>query len=125
MARGIREFSGLVSDVEKVVHLRELFERNADDVAWISSLNETGPWCILSIDRFKKNHDAEREALRRSGHTIFVLDAQWSKQGYWLQCERLVRWWPQILDQARLVSQGAFQVPWQHSSGSKFRAIKL
>lgn len=125
MARGLRELSRAQSDIEEVAHLRDLFPRNASDVEWIEKLNATGPWCILSCDRFKKNHDAEREALRRSGHTVFVLDPQWAKQEYWLQCERLVRWWPQIIEQARLVAKGAFRVPWAHSSKSKFQGIKL
>lgn len=125
MARGIGGMSGIVQDVVEVRHLSDLFPRNTPDVVWIERLNETGPWCILSIDRFKKGHDAEREALRRSGHTVFVLDPQWSKQSYWAQCERLVRWWPQILEQSRLVAAGAFRVPWPHSSSAKFQAIKL
>lgn len=117
--------SEVVADVSDVKHLIDLFPRNTPDVDWIEKLDESGPWCILSIDRFKKSHDAEREALRRSGHTIFVLDSQWARQGYWAQCERLVRWWPQILEQSRLVSAGAFRVPWSHSSSSKFQAIRL
>lgn len=125
MARGIAAMSTVVQDVADVRHLSDLFPRNTPDVEWIRKLDETGPWCIVSIDRFKKAHDAEREALRRSGHTVFVLDAQWAKQAYWLQCERLVRWWPQILEQTRLVSAGAFRVPWAHSASAKFSAIKL
>jgi hypothetical protein len=125
MARGIAAMSTIISDVAEVRHLSDMFPRNTPDVEWIKTLDDTGPWCILSIDRFKKAHDAEREALRRSGHTVFVLDSQWAKQSYWLQCERLVRWWPQIIEQSRLVSAGAFRVPWAHSSGAKFQAIKL
>jgi hypothetical protein len=125
MAHAMRELSEIVPDVKEVRHLTDLFDRSTDDVVWIEALNEGGPWCILSIDRFKKNHDAEREALRRCGHTVFVLDSQWATQQYWNQCERLVRWWPQVLDQARLVKGGAFRVPWSHSSSAKFSAIRL
>lgn len=113
------------ADIEEVIHLRDRFQPNTPDVEWISKLAENGRWAIVSSDRFTKNNDAEREALRRAGHTVFVLERQWSEQTFWLQAERLVRWWPQILAQARLVSDGAFRVPWHHSSKSKFAVIRL
>lgn len=124
MARGMGEFSKLEPDVETVVHLSDLFPRDTNDVVWINKLSETGQWYILSSDRFKKQHDAEREALRRAGHTVFVFDAQWTKQTYWLQCERLIRWWPQIIAQSRLASKGGFRVPWKHTASSKFESIR-
>jgi hypothetical protein len=86
-------------------------------------LAEDGPWYIISIDRFKKQHGAEREAIRRAGHTVFILDAQWSKHEFWLQGARLVRWWPQIVAYSALVSGGAYRVPWQHSPTAKLQAI--
>ncbi|MEO6746215.1 MAG: hypothetical protein ABIN08_17180 [Caldimonas sp.] len=125
IAHAIRELSKREDDISSVIHLRDRFEPSMPDVEWIGSLGQDGPWCILSIDRFRKNHDAEREALRRQGHTVFVLDSHWAKYPFWLQAERLVRWWPQILAQARLVSAGHFRVPWSHSSKSKFAAIRI
>lgn len=112
-------------EVECVEHLSDRFDRDADDLFWVPALTANGPWVILSVDKFKKQGGAEREALRRAGHTIFLLDAQWLKQTYWLQAERLVKWWPQIVAQAKMVSGGAFVVPWHHSSRAKFRAVKL
>ena len=112
-------------DVEEVKHLSDMFDRAAPDVQWLGQLGEHGPWYIISIDRFKKKHDAEREVIRRMGHTVFVLDEQWSSQQYWSKAERLVRWWPQILEQSRLATGLALRVPWHHSSSAKFSAIKL
>ena len=94
-------------------------------LAGITKLAADGPWYIISIDRFKKHHDAEREALRRAGHTVFVLDSQWSRHTYWLQCERLVRWWPTLVQSATLMTGGAFRVPWQYTEKTKLTAIKL
>lgn len=123
MAHAIRELSRTERDVEEVIHLRDRFVPNTPDITWITALG--GPWVLISIDRFTKNHDAEREALRRAGHSVFVLDRQWAEQRFWPQSERLVRWWPQVLQQARLVTAGAFRVPWHHSSKSKFAQIRL
>ncbi|MDQ2990468.1 MAG: hypothetical protein M3R60_15340 [Pseudomonadota bacterium] len=123
LAHGIRELSKITAGVEQVIHLTDRFERDAPDLTWIGDLTTDGPWYIISIDRFKKQHGAEREAIRRSGHTVFVLDGQWSKHGFWLQSERLVRWWPQMVNSSSLVSGGAYRVPWQHSPSTKLQAI--
>lgn len=125
LAHGIRELSGVTPEVEEVVHLSDRFARGAPDLTWIGELSNDGPWYIVSIDRFKKQHGAEREAIRRAGHTVFILDVQWSRQGFWQQSERLVRWWPQIVTYSALVSGGAYRVPWQHSPATKLQAITL
>lgn len=117
------ELSKRERDVEEVIHLRDRFAANTPDIDWLGALD--GPWVVISADRFAKNHDAEREAIRRAGHTVFVLERQWNEQEFWSKSERLVRWWPQILQQARLINAGAFRVPWHHSSKSKFAQIRL
>lgn len=125
LAHGVRELSTITPGVDKVIHLSDRFARDADDLTWIPGLVDDGPWYIISIDRFNKQHGAEREAIRRAGHTIFVLDGHWSKQKFWLQTERFIRWWPQIVAYAGLVNGGAYRVPWAHSSQAKFQAIKF
>jgi hypothetical protein len=125
-ARGVDGLCGSVRDeIEQVVHLTDLFQSDAQDVDWIGELTKTGPWCIVSIDRFKKHHNAEREALRKGGHMVFVLEKQWSGQPFWSKAERLVGWWPQIVAQARLQAGGMLSVPFAHRSGAKFKPIKL
>lgn len=119
----MRELSGIRPEVEEVIHLTDRFARNAPDLTWIGELSHDGPWYIVSIDRFKKQHGAEREAIRRAGHTVLILDAQWSRQGFWSQSERLVRWWPQVIKHSALVNGGAYRVPWQHSPTTKLQTI--
>ncbi|MEY4564632.1 MAG: hypothetical protein RLZZ618_3909 [Pseudomonadota bacterium] len=123
LAHGVKELSTITPGVETVIHLTDRFARNAPDVEWLAALERDGPWYIVSIDRFAKQHGAEREAIRRAGHTVFALDGQWSKHGFWLQAERLVRWWPQLVAYSGLVSGGSYRVPWQHSPSSKLQAI--
>lgn len=123
LAHGIRELSATKPEVETVIHLTDRFARDAPDLTWIGDLTQDGPWYIISIDRFKKQHGAEREAIRRAGHTVFILDAQWSKQSFWPQSERLVKWWPQLILYSTMVSGGAYRVPWQHSPVAKLQAV--
>jgi PIN like domain len=125
IAHAIGELSKIELGVDEVVHLSDLFPRNVPDLAWIPALTASGPWAVVTLDKLKKQGGAEREALRREGHTVFLLESQWSKQSFWLQAERMTRWWPQIVKQAALASGGAFVVPWHHSSKSKFRVVKL
>jgi hypothetical protein len=125
LAHGIREFSKINPAVESVMHLTDRFSGDVPDLTWIGQLNNDGPWCIISIDRFKKQHGAEREALRRAGHTVFILDSQWSKQRFWSQSERLVKWWPQVLAQSEQVQGRAYRVPWQHSAAGKLQPVIL
>jgi hypothetical protein len=124
LAHGIRELSAVNPAVASVIHLTDRFAANAPDLTWIGDLMLDGPWHIVSIDRFKKQHGAERDAIRRSGHTVFILDQQWSKHGFWLQSERLVKWWPQIVSHStRASGGGAYRIPWQHTPASKFQAL--
>ena len=125
IAHAMRELSKVEPDVDAVIHLRDRFRPATPDIEWIGALANDGPWVIVSIDRFTKNHDAERAALRNAGHTVFVMDRQWADQKFWLQAERLVKWWPQVLAQARLVSASAFRMPWHHGTKSKFSVIRL
>lgn len=123
LAHGIRELSATTPEVGQVIHLTDRFARNAPDLTWIGDLSRDGPWHIISIDRFKKQHGAEREAIRRAGHTVFILDSQWSRQGYWLQAERLVKWWPQVVHTSSFISGGAYRVPWKHTSATKLQSV--
>jgi len=125
LAHGIQALSAVDPAVEQVIHLTERFARNAPDLTWIGELQHDGPWCIISIDRFKKQHNAERAAIRRAGHIIFILDSQWSRQRYWAQAERLVKWWPQIITHSVQVSDGAYRVPWRHAAVSRFQTVAL
>ena len=107
--------------MDEVIHLSDRFRRNAPDLEWISALGQG--WYIVSIDKFNKSRGQEREALRRTGHTVYVLDPQWSKHTFWLKSARLVLWWPLVLEHARLTAGGVFRVPWQHSSTKKFQSL--
>lgn len=121
LAHAIRELCRSEPSVDEVIHLCDKFPRSAPDLEWIPTLGQG--WYIISQDKFAKSRGQEREALRRAGHTVYVLDPQWSKQPFWLKSSRLVLWWPQVLDHARLTEGGGFRIPWQHSSAKKFQGL--
>lgn len=111
-------------DIE-VIHLRDKFLKNTPDIEWINALSTEQGWSVVTQDRLIKN-PLEKEALRRSGLTAFVLAKGWSAQLEWDKAAQLVRWWPRIIEQASLVRGGAaFQVPWKISGKGQFKQIQL
>jgi PIN like domain len=112
---------GAISEYE-VKHLRDLFSADTPDIDWLRQLAEEGDWIIISGDTriFKTPH--EREAWHSTRLTGFFWSPQWLKKKLWEQAWRLVRWWPKIEDQAKLIEAGAaFEIPLKHTS--KFRQI--
>ena len=124
LARGIAELSKHEPDVAELIHPTDRFVGPEKNPIWIPALSEGGEsWYVISLDKFKKDHRAEREAISRAGHTVYVLDPQWSSQPYWAKAARLVLWWPHILKHARLTSGGEHRVPWRHTSQARFHAM--
>ena len=90
LAHGVRELSSVTPGVQAVIHLTDRFSRNVPDLEWLGTLAGDGPWYIISIDRFKKQHGAEREAIRRAGHTFFR-SGQPMVQAWFLDADRALR----------------------------------
>jgi hypothetical protein len=110
--------------VDRVVHLADLFPPATDDLVWIPGLTRHGAdWYVISLDKLRKSKGAEREALRRAGHTTYVLDPSWGTQQYWAKAVQLVQWWPRILDHTRLTKGGVHRVRWKFSPSKKFDSI--
>lgn len=124
LAHGLAALSRNESHVAQVVHLTDLFRPAEKDAVWIPSLAERGgPWYVISLDKFKKDHRAERHAIARAGLTVYVLDPQWGSHQYWLKAERIVLWWPHILQHALLSAGGVFRVPWARTAQTRFQSM--
>ena len=124
LAHAIRELS-TIRDNTEVYALKDKFPPATKDIDWITALSEDNDWVVISQDRFKKGNE-EKEALRRSGLTVFFLEKQWSKKKYWEKSHNLVRWWPAIMDHAeRMTGGSAFKVKWNHGAIAKFEQVKL
>lgn len=111
-------------DSVQVQHLRDKFPENTPDVDWIAALATEGDWAIVSQDRLTRK-SPEREALRRSGLTAFILAKGWSNLQEWDKAWHLIRWWQRIMQGAGLVSGGAFEVPVVFSGKGMLKQIAL
>jgi hypothetical protein len=108
-----------------VTHIRDKFPTDIDDVDWINALASEGGWVIISGDVRISRNKTEREAWLRSNLVAFFLSKTWSNHKFWDKTWRIVRWWPQIIQQASLVSPPAgFEIPLNYGSG-KFDSISL
>lgn len=123
LSRAIGELCAV--DVVEVVHLKDRFPSNISDVEWIETLGREGDWTVVSQDRLTKN-PLEKEALRLSGLTAFILVKGWNSHKHWDKAAQLVRWWPRIMEVNALVAAGAvFEVPWRVTGKGRFKPIKL
>jgi hypothetical protein len=108
----------------EVIHLKDRFRQDAEDTDWIPQLGQEGGWIVVSQDGFRKSK-AERELMRSGGVSVYVLDPQWAQKLFWLKAERLVHWWPQMLQHARLASHFAVRVPWRTGAKGRFEQIRV
>jgi hypothetical protein len=108
----------LETEGDQVVHLIERFAPDTADRVWIDALGAEGGWIIISADRRINRNPIEREAWRRSRLVVFFLGPQWRRLRNVEIAWRLLRWWPRIEEQARLVSPpAAFELPRDYRTG--------
>lgn len=100
-----------------------MYPSNARDIDWITDLSSNGNWVVISHDRFKKN-PSEKEAVRKSGLTIFELAKGWAQQTKWPHAAQFIRWWPRIIEVSESVQGGAaFEVPWNISGKGQLKQL--
>lgn len=125
LARALNELTGSEWDgAHKVLHLRDKFPATTTDIEWISQLDLEGDWTVMTHDKLKKG--LEREALRRAGLKVFMLDSSWKDHRFWDKAVQLCRWWPSIIEQASRIRGGAaFRVRWKFSGKGQFEQVVL
>jgi len=107
-------------DGHSVVHLGSKFPRNAPDEVWLRALAAEGDWVIVSGDTRILTKPVLRREWERTRLTAFFLADGYMNSRYWTQIVFLMRWWPDILEQARLVEHGTgFEVPFRKSGRLK------
>lgn len=102
IAKGL---NGFVSPDHKVIHLKEQFPANTDDVDWMRKLAQEEDLIIVTADvRIGKNPQ-EIEAWKQAGHTIFFLKPGWTDMVFWVQAQKFTKCFPSIIEKARLAER--------------------
>lgn len=106
----------------QVHHLQGRFGPKVSDIQWIGTLAAEGDWVVVSGDGRIRTRPAEKRAFQSAGLTTFFWAKGWLKSRFWDQAALLVRWWPHVIQQSRLVQPGAvFEIP--HRKPGKFRQL--
>ena len=92
---------------DSVVHLRSRFPEGTEDTEWFRQLGQEGNWVVISGDPAILETPHERKAWLDSGLTAFFLTRGWMDLKPLGQAALLLRWWPVISAQAKLITSGA------------------
>jgi PIN like domain len=104
IAKGI---NGFVSPEHQVVHLKERFRGDANDVDWMKALAKEENWIIVTADIQISKNPHEVAAWKEAGHTIFFLKPGWLKLNFWDQAQKFVKCFPQMLKTAERAKRGS------------------
>lgn len=109
-----------------VLHLDDdpRFHRRTTDVEWIGTLaTDTVKWSVITADARIMTSAPEREAMRQSGLTFFVLTAGWLRFSFHEQAWRLVRLWPEIVARAESGTYKVYEV--SGGRATKIRHVRV
>jgi hypothetical protein len=100
-------------ETHSVRHFRDdnRFKESTPDVEWIKTLSgDNPPWIVISMDAqiLKKAH--EKKALDQSGLKFFLLGTGWMKMPMHEKVWKLLKTWPNILQEAETSRQRIFEV---------------
>lgn len=114
LAKGMKAFG------EDVIHLKDLFDEDADDAIWLRYLGENSLFLVTRDERVRRN-PAEIQAIRTHGVGAFFLGGKNRSRCELIQ--QLVRNWPRMKELALKSKRPfAFRVP---PTGTKFVSISL
>ena len=80
LAHGINQ---MVEPDHRVVHLRDKFAPNAEDVVWMHALAAEEDWVIITADVRISRNPHEVRAWKEAGHTMFFLKPGWTDLTFW------------------------------------------
>jgi predicted nuclease of predicted toxin-antitoxin system len=91
LARALNELEG--KNGIEVIHLREAFPANTDDITWINALGKESDCFVVTKDRNIRRNPHERKAWQESGLRIIFLQKSWFNHGFWDISWRLIKRW--------------------------------
>lgn len=91
LARALNELEG--KNGIEVIHLREAFPANTDDITWINALGKESDCFVVTKDRNIRKNPHERKAWQESGLRIIFLQKTWFNHDFWDISWRLIKRW--------------------------------
>jgi predicted nuclease of predicted toxin-antitoxin system len=93
------------------IHLRERFQRDADDVEWLPVAGRHG-WIVITADHKTRSRKEELLALRRERVIVFFFAKEFNNKTIETRTNWFLGQWQQIEQQATIAQPGdCFLVP--------------
>ncbi|MDP0500943.1 MAG: hypothetical protein Q7P63_12685 [Verrucomicrobiota bacterium JB022] len=82
-------------------HLKDTFSASATDIEWLTQLDRTYCWVIITGDLHIQRRPHERLALQEAGHSVIFLGKSWARLDFWATASRLIHYMPEVLQLVR------------------------
>lgn len=99
--------SQMVEPEHRVVHLKDDFPGNAEDVVWMRALAKETDLVIVTADIRISRNPHEVQAWKQAGHTIFFLKPGWTDLTFWDQANKFTKCFPDLIKEAERAQRGS------------------
>ena len=104
LARGLNQ---MVEPEHHVVHLKDGFPGDVEDVVWMRALSREPELVIVTADVRISRNPHEIQAWREAGLTIFFLKPGWTNLAFWEQANKFTKCLPHLLKEAERAERGS------------------
>lgn len=91
----------------RVIHLKDRFPGNTEDVAWMQALANERDFVIVTADVRIRRNPHEVNAWLEAGHTIFFLKPGWTDLTFWEQANKFTKCFPALIKEAESAQRGS------------------
>ncbi|HUI08532.1 MAG TPA: hypothetical protein VL486_16140 [Verrucomicrobiae bacterium] len=104
LAHGLSQMAG---PEHRVVHLKDRFPGNVEDVVWMRALAKEADLVIVTADIRISRNPYEVKAWKEAGHTIFFLKPGWVNLPFWDQANKFTKCFPNLIKEAEKAARGS------------------
>ncbi len=97
----------MVEPDHHVVHLKDDFPGNTEDVVWMQALARVTDLVIVTADIRISRNPHEVLAWKQAGHTIFFLKPGWVNLPFWDQANKFTKCFPDLIKTAERAPRGS------------------
>jgi hypothetical protein len=99
--------SQMAEPEHQVIHLKDKFPGNTEDVVWMRALAREPDLVIVTADIRISRNPHEVKAWKEAGHTIFFLKPGWTDLTFWEQANKFTKCFPDLITEAVRAERGS------------------
>jgi len=97
----------MVEPTHNVLHLKDKFPGNTEDVIWMHELAKETDLVIVTADIHISRNPHEVRAWQEAGHTVFFLKPGWTDLTFWEQANKFTKCFPALIQEAEHAAAGS------------------